>query len=130
MAMKLNPFSFPELRDLPETVSRQEVVRSVKRRVRWWVLKNCVSTLLLLAFPIFMIGDFFGVWSWIVIALFVLGGFVAWWAARGITKVRLRQVLRNEHQIPICVNCGYVGVSMDTQICSECGKEVGDQIPG
>ena len=126
MPMKLNPFRIPELRDLPDTVSRQEVVRSVKRRMWWRILLVdwffCVA--LAVAAIIMMIIQPASVlsWIWVIFAAFAVPSFV--YHRRPVRRIQIREIMRTEHQIPICVNCGYQVASMETQTCPECGKPV------
>ena len=126
--MRLNPFRIPELRDLPDTVSRKEVVRSVKKRLVWQIRLEYLALLGMASYPIiFVIGGMiygFGVWDGIVIALLGIFAFGMILFARYERRIKIRKILRTEHEVPICLCCGYLGVSMDTQICSECGKPV------
>lgn len=126
MAMKINPFRYsklPELRDLPETVSHQEVVRSVKKRLRWRILlADWLPVVGGLVWLIIMMS--FGAMSelvWLMLACF------ATWLAfyirrqRQVRRIQIRSLMRKEHQIPICVRCGYHAASIETQTCPECG---------
>ena len=126
MPMRLNPFRIPELRDLPETVSRQEVVRSVKKRLRWRILlADWLPVVGGSAWLIIMMS--FGAMSELV--WLMLACFAAWLAfyirrQRQVRRIQIRSLMRKEHQIPICVRCGYRAASMHTETCSECGKPV------
>ena len=127
MAMKLNLFSIPELRDLPDTVSRKEVVRSSNKGMWWRILKDpgwwwMVSLL----WPIILLTIYGGlpVLSWLLIAMVVICPLVKILCDRDERRRRIREILRTEHQVPICLRCGYLGVSMETQACPECGKAV------
>ena len=125
MAMKLNPFSNPQLDDLPDTVSRKEVVRSSNKGMWWRILRDwwwMVSSLLTII-VLTIYGDL-PVLSWLLIAMVVIFPPIMILCDRDERRRRIREILRTEHQVPICLCCGYLGASMDTQICSECGKPV------
>ena len=126
MAMKLNLFRIPELRDLPDTVSRKEVVRSFNKKMWWRILLDWSwLALFLLPLPILLAiydGLTVSFWLWIAMAVILL--LVKIPNDRYERRIKIRKILRTEHQVPICLCCGYLGVSMETQICSECGKAV------
>ena len=136
MPMKLNPFSNPQLDDLPETVSRQDVLASAKRRKPFSFLLPYVLLVSfgLTMFPLVMLivdGPLVDALGWRFITMMFLMVFLAQWPlALVIYTIRagnqkiIRSIMRQYYQVPICVRCGYQAASMETQTCPECGKPV------
>ena len=127
MPMKLNPFSNPQLDDLPETVSRQEVLASAKRRKPFsFLLPYGVLVLLgflLIKFVIWLnLG--FGVGELIRTGCLAIFFLAIIYLIRAENQKFIRSIMRQYYQVPICVRCGYQAASMETQTCPECGKAV------
>ena len=127
MPMKLNPFSNPQLDDLPETVSRQDVLASAKRRkpVSFLLPYGFVVWSGLIMIPVVLL-IVYGQFSWRDITMV----FLSLWPLTFIYTIRaanqriIRSIMRQYYQVPICVDCGYHAASMETQTCPECGKPI------
>ena len=127
MPMKLNPFSNPQLDDLPETVSRQEVLASAKRRKPFSFLLPygfvVWSGLIMIPVVLLIVYGQFG-WRDITMVFLALWPLTFIYTIRAANQKFIRSIMRQYYQVPICVRCGYQAASMETQTCPECGKPV------
>ena len=124
--MKIPLLDVPELDLLPDQKSRKVVERRCLGRLLQALLGIFLPPLALLACVlVFIVGDpkpKFDVSVFVVFGLAFLAvpfGLLAAVKYRRLSRAQIR-----EFDIPICVHCGYRALTMETEICTECGKAV------
>lgn len=124
--MKIPLLDVPELDLLPDRKARKVVEHRCMGRLLQAVLGIFLPPLALLACVLmFIVADptpsfdasLFVVFGMAFVA--VPFGFLAAVKYRKIVRAHIR-----DFDIPICVHCGYRALTMETEVCTECGKTV------
>ena len=124
--MKIPLLHVPELDLLPDQKAR----KAIEQRCIWRLLQALLQIfiaplMLLVCVLLFIVSDptpTFDTSIFVVFGLAFLAvpfGFLALLRYRKFIRARIR-----EFDIPICVHCGYQALTMETEICTECGKTV------
>ena len=124
--MKIPLLYVPELDLLPDQKARKAIEHRCMGRLLQSLLGIFLAPLMLIVCVLlFIVSDPTPTFDTSVFVIFGLAflavpfGFLGAMKYRKFVRARIR-----EFDIPICVHCGYQALTMETEICTECGKTV------